>query len=201
MHGATTVQTVSAHFCRESTCAVCGVAGDVKDRAGAGVSEVSDFLTASMALRRAPALSRLTPAGSTAPFPPYALLHADDKSSSVYSLYSSLLRQLQPHAVLGLSPAAAVAAAAAAAAMVRPPAVFPSPAAAAATSRPGPDPGGPGDGELKPACPGSGAIAPAASSLLNGGAQRYRPYLPPQASLATVAKRLDTAHPAVRLSN
>jgi len=160
----------------------------MKDR----VSDV-DFLTASMAFRRAPILSRLASAGSTsAAFPSaaYGLLAASEKS--IYSLYNSLLR-LQPAAV-GLNPAAV----AAAAAMVRPPtmAVFPSPLTVApttpSTSRIPSDTGS--GSETK--SPSGGGVVPT-NTLFNGG-HRYRPYMPPS-SLATVAKRLDAS--TVRQSN
>ena len=175
---------------------VCGPGCDGKDR----VSDV-DLLTASMALRRAPMLSRLTSAAGSAsaafPAAAYGLLTADEKS--LYSLYSSLLR-LQP-AVIGLNPAAM----AAAAAMVRPTTmtVFPSPPSVAgqppttpaysSTSKTADTTSG-SNCEAKPAS-GGGGIVP--SSMLNGG-HRYRPYMPP-ASLATVATRLDTS--TVRQSN
>jgi len=161
----------------------------MKDR----VSDV-DFLTASMALRRAPILSRLASAGSSSvafPTAAYGLLAAGEKS--IYSLYSSLLR-LQPAAV-GLNPAAV---AAAAAAMVRPPtmAVFPSPLSVApttpSTSR---IPADTGPGSETKSSSGGGIVP--TNTLLNGG-HRYRPYMPPS-SLATVAKRLDTS--TVRQSN
>jgi len=179
---------------------VVGPGGDVKDR----VSDV-DFLTASMALRRAPMLSRLTSAGATtSAFPAaaaYGLLGAADEKS-IYSLYSSLLR-LQP-AVIGLNPAAV----AAAAAMVRPPtmaAVFPTPPTGAAPATAvysstckTADAGGSSSGcEAEPKLPSGGGVAPS-NVLVNGGGQRYRPYVPPS-SLATVAKRLDAS--TVRQSN
>jgi len=154
----------------------------MKDR----VSDV-DFLTASMALRRAPILSRLPSAGSTSgafPAAAYGLLAAGEKS--IYSLYSSLLR-LQP-AAIGLNPAAV----AAAAAMVRPPtmAVFQSPLTVApttlSTSR---TPADTGCGSETKSSSGGGIIP--TDTLINGG-HRYRPYMPPS-SLATVAKRLDTS--------
>lgn len=169
----------------------------MKDR----VSDV-DFLTASMALRRAPMLSRLTSAGTTSaafPAPAYSLLAAGEKS--IYSLYSSLLR-LQP-AAMGLNPAAV----AAAAAMIRPPTmtVFPSPPIVAgqppmthvysSTSKTTETGSGSICGtETKPSS--AGGVVPS-NTLVNGG-HRYRPYMPP-ASLATVAKRLDTS--TVRQSN
>ena len=194
---------------------VCGNSGgDVKEcgsvgGGGGGVTEV-DVLTASMALRRGPMLTRLGSAGATFPYVGAVAggggLLADDKS--IYSLYSSLLR-LHPAAagaVLGLTPAAA---AVAAAAMVRPPAmsaVFPQSVAAvgqtpntttttATVADRGPTPGC--DGELKLPCSGGGGGVAPANSLVNGG-HRYRPYAPP-ASLATVAKRLDAS--TVRQSN
>jgi len=155
------------------------------------VSDV-DFLTASMALRRAPILSRLTSAGGSTssgfPAAAYGLLSAGEKS--IYSLYSSLLR-LQPGAV-GLNPAAV----AAAAAMVRSPtmAVFPSPLTVAPTT---PSTSGtPADTGTDAKSSGGGGSVPS-NTLLNGG-HRYRPYMPPS-SLATVAKRLDTS--TVRQSN
>ena len=174
---------------------VCGPGVDVKDR----VSDV-DFLSASMALRRAPIFSRLTSAGGTSaafPTPAYGLLAAGEKS--IYSLYSNLLR-LQP-AAIGLNPAAV----AAAAAMIRPAplTVFPTVAAQPPTT-----PGhtstsktadtGSGSlcaGETKPSSAGGGVVH--SNSLVNGG-HRYRPYMPPS-SLATVATRLDTS--TVRQSN
>ena len=159
------------------------------------VSEV-DFLTASMALRRAPLLSRLTSAaGSTFPAAAaYGLLAAGEKS--IYSLYNSLLR-LQPGA-LALNPAAV----AAAAAMVRPPTmtVFPSPLAVAPSAPATPRAAGDSESSSE-ACKSSSAAAAGGivqtNALLNGG-HRYRPYMPP-ASLATVAKRLDAN--TVRQSN
>ena len=176
---------------------VCGPAGDAKDR----VSDV-DFLSASMALRRAPMLSRLTSAGTTsAAFPAaaYGLLAAGEKS--IYSLYNSLLR-LQP-AAMGLNPAAV----AAAAAMIRPPTVtvFPSPPTAtgqpsttpvySSTSKTTENGSGPICGtETKPS--NAGGIVPG-NTIVNGG-HRYRPYIPPS-SLATVAKRLDAS--TLRQSN
>jgi len=183
-------------------CVPYGGAGgpEVKER----MSDV-DYLTASMALRRAPLLSRLTSASSNTPaaaFPAaaaYGLLAAGEKS--IYSLYNSLISRLQP-AALGLNPAA-VAAAAAAAAIVRPPTmtVFPSPLAVApsapATPRaPAVDISGSSNSETKSSTGSAGSIVQT-NALLNGG-HRYRPYMPPL-SLATVAKRLDTN--SVRQSN
>lgn len=169
----------------------------MKDR----LSDV-DFLTASMALRRAPILSRLPPGGSTSaafPTPAYGLIAAGEKS--IYSLYSSLLR-LQP-AAMGLNPAAV----AAAAAMIRPPTmtVFPPPPTVAGqptttpvytlTSKSAETGSGSICGsETKPSI--ASDIVPS-NTLVNGG-HRYRPYMPPS-SLATVAKRLDAS--AVRQSN
>ena len=177
---------------------MCGPGRDVRDRVG--LSDV-DFLAASMALRRAPILSRLTSAGTTsAAFPAaaYGLLAAGEKS--IYSLYSSLLR-LQP-AATGLNPAAV----AAAAAMIRPPtmAVFPTPPSVAgqplttpvytSTSKTA-DTGAICGNETK--LSGAGGIVASSSTLVNGG-HRYRPYMAPS-SLATVAKRLDAS--TVRQSN
>ena len=198
------IHTLMRRFGKSGWCMLmrvvyCAAGGDVKDR----VSDL-DFLTATMALRRAPILSQLSSAGATpATFPAaaaYGLLAAGDKS--VYSLYSSLLR-LQP-AAIALNPAAAVAAAAAA--MVRPPTltVYPSPPTAGvqspttavytATCKTT------DSGDARPNVGDSPSVASGnnpCSTLVNG-AHRYRPYMSPS-SLATVAKRLDTS--TVRQSN
>ena len=193
--GAQVINAVRIRHVLRAQCVMCGPGADVKDR----VSDI-DFLSASMALRRAPIFSRLTSAGGTSasfPAPAYGLLAAGEKS--IYSLYSNLLR-LQP-AAIGLNPAAV----AAAAAMIRPPpmTVFPTVAAQppttpgyASTSKTADVASGSlCAGETKPPSTGGGVVS--SNTLLNGG-HRYRPYMSPS-SLATVTKRLDTS--TVRQSN